>query len=329
MSDAEKLVPRVAQETYQELLEGALLEFEPQVQALNQALGLYANNNLDDCKAWISPQIDELNDRWPFHGHSLFVSGHWYDKQYTKNSFELKDCFGRPRRSEVYRTALNNGFKLAQFEDGKPFVGMDFGTVRSDSSDEPLIEFIVAHLADVSIDYASPPGDKGLELERRSAQAILTYTKRFRGLFDTDSPFYSLRHTNQIQTVENNLERANKSMTMQGFYLAISLRGVKNVYERTKLDSPYGFAKIRQPVGSDKPTIDGVIRGLSILERDALTESPIRRPSQLISPGGGLCVMLEPFSTLNPVEGKNIFAVPVSQFDRFGLEVYTLDVDKR
>ena len=147
-----------------ELLQGKQLELDETLLGLSEEVELWnlrleyaadADDQSEEALARLAQQaVNSLDERWPFHGDKIHVTGRWFVTDYTMTN----DTMTFPMvEQDAFNIVKSNGFSVFQPTDGAPKVGLSFAynqtAILSAAIQGSLTLLTYANPTDVSLYY--------------------------------------------------------------------------------------------------------------------------------------------------------------------------------
>ena len=242
--------------------------------------------------------VMSLDQRWPFHGDKIHVTGRWLVADYTLSN----DTMTFPMvEQDAFNIVNSNGFSVFEAVNGEPRVGLSFAynqiPILSASIQGSLTMLTYANPADVSLYYVQPGDKESLKPDTSDLGDQITYYDQllFLHYHNNKSEFYrkSARHQQQF------LQRVTDTISES---LPAPLSGYRAMCEQVEV--PYVYRRVSDANGSkwqrvkardaDSMLLNGVVEGVGILETaDLSRHRPLRNKQELVDPNAGICLILQ------------------------------------
>lgn len=298
----EPLTVRELLDAKQAHLDYVMFDLADEVELWNLRFAECAQSKTENRDAMLANLAQEatvsLDQKWPFMGDYIHVSGSWYVPKVEIGGATLQFPMDK---QEAFNVVRSNGFSVFEKLDGAPTVGLSFII-----NDLPLMSAAVqgnltlltyADLQDVSLYYARPQDLRGEYSTRLDeiGQSISYYDSLLMLHYhNKNSEFFKKSVKQQKKFLNDIVDGISDSLPMPGFGEVAKCEQVTTpyVYQRVESNGLQFWQKITAADGENL-MLSGHIDGVGILEAPELDRGkPLRDTSELVDPNAGVCLVL-------------------------------------
>lgn len=252
--------------------------------------------------------VEQLNVYWAYHDEIFYVAGRWivpkiialYD---SEDDIMLADPVGvrwEFIEEDVCSARYSQGWGYKRL-DNKVHLGLTF------AADSFAIAQPYLHIGGsptgfalpekISLELVSTPNEEQTDRHGELVCETLEMYDKLIRLYTSQESFRRQPHHKQAKTIDRLIQNMNDLISLPGTGMYIDSDATE-LYTRAETSTGYGFQHIDiKSYGSkENIPIQGMILGVTILERDLLSEKAIRSDNDFIDKDAGLCMLIEAYN---------------------------------
>lgn len=304
-----------------------IASIEEQIAIADLRIAEVIANHPEDIHEVVDEIITELDEMWPYHGHTFLVAGQWTigkekykaEKQSFK-FYEKKEDVLQPATSQGFTVDVNNDTEKVQVHFS--FIATQF-EVRLPKVQLGGVTLANALPAEVTLSYI----DQDIsEEEVRSFPVQLLQkaelSEALHGLYLNHSNFFSLSQKKQQKLMDNLIDDINTGLINSPLEISVEAQ-VSKAYAHDQ-NSVSELQEITPAEGEKNLTIYGNIASVALFNSSVYDRQHVSHKDQLIDGEAGLCyeiVDLGPLSS-ERVRQNSITRVAFKDISKLSISPY-------